>query len=136
MEHYHVTLVERVEAYLERIKEAHPADDPIQSYPLGKVAVWEIVAGYREDSENERKTLARPYVKGSFIDAIAFAVQQPEFYCADEEVHDVKDSVCGHVRLARSPLKLKKTGIEDLINQRKKLAKKSEAFTNDIKSRF
>ena len=61
----------RIKGYLKRSR----SDTFVENYPLEKKAVYRIAS--RSSLEGNRSTLG--YIEGRFIDAIEYAVRQPDF---------------------------------------------------------
>lgn len=76
------TLKKRVEGYIERAKK----EDGLQLYPLEEVEVFRVVGGTDSSGSCSGLGLGGRYgikhdlVRGRFIDAIVYAVQQSDFY--------------------------------------------------------
>ncbi len=67
-------LVEKVKLYLQRVQR----DKTIPNYPFGLDGFYRIIGGSRGDY-GYREPM-KDIFHGRFIDAVAFAVQQNEFY--------------------------------------------------------
>ncbi|MBN2459098.1 hypothetical protein JXB28_02340 [Candidatus Woesearchaeota archaeon] len=83
------SLKQRIETYLERAKKNREKDVPY--YPLDQVATYEIIGGYDLDW---RRQVDNRFVTGKFIDALVYALHQPEFYatwCDDDDLNN-----CNH----------------------------------------
>jgi len=80
-------VLELVRGYVERAKNVRPGGyDNAGLYPLKEEGLWKVVSGITSES-GYRKDIG--FVKGRFIDAIDYAVQQPEFcgwYCTLENM--------------------------------------------------
>ena len=69
-------LVQKVKRYIERTKNVN-IYSTIESYPLETIGYWIIIgAPTRDDNRRPLKEI----LHGKFVDAIAYAIQHPEFY--------------------------------------------------------
>ena len=75
-------LARKVELYLQRTMR----DTELEKYPLNEIAHWRVIGGARGDFGVQEPT--KEVLYGKFIDALAYAVQQSEFYgdwCAQDD---------------------------------------------------
>lgn len=87
---------ERVEAYIERIRH----DRHIPRYPIEEKGHYRLVGGVYGDGDSSRRKENTIVVRGRFIDVIAWAVEQDEFYadwCSSEEPENVNNCNHGHI---------------------------------------
>ena len=82
-------VLELVRGYVERAKKVVKGGlDQARIYPLKEEGLWKVVSGSNDES-GWRKDIG--FVKGRFIDAVAYAVQQPGFcgwYCSLENMNN------------------------------------------------
>ena len=101
-------LEKKVELYLERAKQ----DPFVEEHPVNRQMYWRIIGGARGDY-GDREPM-KEILHGNFIDAIAYAVQQPEFYsdqCPPYDTSNVK-----HGKVEKIPLRrLEDYGIVETV---------------------
>ena len=85
----------KVELYLKRASKGINSS-AIINYPRDEFGYWHIISGTTDYYIGYRKPL-NTVVQGRFIDAVAFAVQQPEFYSDHQPEKDPSIGDHGYV---------------------------------------
>jgi len=86
-------LVRKVSLYLERAEN----DSLVENHPLEMEGYWRVMGGAMGDYGH--RTPEKNIVQGKFIDAVAYAVQQPKFYadlCSDDDPRN-----CNHGKVEK-----------------------------------
>lgn len=103
-------LIKKVRLYLQRAEQ----DSLIENYPLDKKGYWRIMGGSRGTYGRRHREPMKDVIRGGFIDAVAYAVQQREFYadwCSWDD-----PSNCNHGKVEKIEIhKLKNKGLAEVI---------------------
>lgn len=101
-------LIRKINLYLKRAKE----DTLVENHPLNRKGYWRIMGGGR--SNYGRREPMKNVVRGKFIDVVAYAVQQPEFYadwCTSDD-----PSNCNHGTVEKIEVReLKDKGLSEVV---------------------
>jgi predicted NUDIX family NTP pyrophosphohydrolase len=108
-------LIKKVKLYLDRAKdtESFLVHNPIPSYPLEEEGYWSIMSGVNGYYQRHEPMAM---VQGRFVDAVAYAVQQPKFYGYMLEQHGNPGHRCNGYIVKLEPKKLEAVdGLEELV---------------------